>query len=245
MSTRWTRVLIGGAVLSILLGAGTIVTFADTGGVIFACVNNLNGDVRIVAQQVSCRSNETAAHWNILGPQGPPGPQGPAGPAGPQGPPGQSGPKQQVVGVVTVHSVDLPSDDVFEAIEFTSGISVTTATGGTGTGGGHVTLAPATFTKAIDKSSPQLVALVARDATVKVTVDLCNQTEIALGKLRCVTPPYAIYTYDLAKLSKIDATASPMFTDKAEEDVTVNYFKLTYQVDGNTVTFDSLTQRVG
>lgn len=245
MSTRWSRVLIGGAVLSILLGAGTVVTFADTGGVIFACVNNTNGDVRIVAQQVSCKNNETAAHWNILGPQGPPGPQGPAGPAGPQGPPGQSGPKQQVVGVVTVHSTELPADDVFAAIEFTSGISVTTATGGTGTGGGRATLTPATFTKAIDKSSPQLVALVARDATVKVTVDLCNQTEIVLGKLKCLNPPYAIYTFEDAKLSKIDATASPMFTDKAEEDVTVNYVKLTYQVDGITVTFDALTNRVG
>lgn len=230
--------------LSILLGAGTVVTFADTGGVIFACVNNTNGDVRIVAQQVSCKNNETAAHWNILGPQGPPGPQGPAGPAGPQGPAGQSGPQQQVVGVVRVHSVDLPSDVLFEAIEFTSGISITTATGGTGTGGGRATLSPATFTKVIDKSSPQLVALLARDATVTVTVDLCNHTTFPDPNLTCLTTPYAIYTFENAKLAKIDATASPMFTNTAEEEVTVAYAKLVYKVDGNTVTFDQTTNKV-
>ena len=245
MSTRWSRVLIGGAVLSILLGAGTVVTFADTGGVIFACVNNTNGDVRIVAQQVSCKNNETAAHWNILGPQGPPGPQGPAGPAGPQGPPGQSGPQQAVIGTVKVHSSAF-GDDITEAIAFTSGISLITSTGGGGgAGGGRAQVAPATFTKVIDKTSPQLFFLLARGELVTVTVDLCNGVSTSANTPpKCINPPYAIYLYEEATLTKLDTTSSPMFKDTVEEGVTLSYRKVTYTVDGNHVTFNEATNTV-
>jgi len=59
---------------------------------IFACVNATSGAVRIVAQGVACRTPETLATWNVVGPQGPPGPAGPAGALGPPGPQGPVGP---------------------------------------------------------------------------------------------------------------------------------------------------------
>lgn len=238
MSTGWTRALIGGAVGSILLAAGTVITLADTGGVIFACVNNANGDVRIVAQQVSCKPNETAAHWNVIGPQGPAGPQGatgPAGPAGPQGPPGQSGPQQQVVGVVTVHST-LLGIDRFEAIEFTSGIM--------GGGTTRAAVEPATFTKVVDKTSVHLFELLARNAGVTVTVDLCNSVSSPRGEPICTSTPYAVYFYESARVTKVADTASPMFTSTAEENVTITYGRITFAADGNHVTYDAVTGRV-
>jgi type VI protein secretion system component Hcp len=240
MSTGWTRVLIGGAVVATLLATGTVITLADTGGVIFACVNNANGDVRIVAQQVSCKPNETAAHWNVIGPQGPAGPQGaagPAGPAGPQGPPGQSGPQQQVVGVVTVHSNLAGPNDKFKAIEFTSGIMV----GGTT----HAVVEPATFTKVVDKTSVRLFELLARNETVTVTVDLCNSVSTSpQGVPMCIGTPYAIYLYESARFTKVADTASPMFTSTAEENVTLTYNKITFTADGNTVKYDAAIGRV-
>ena len=244
MKAGWTRVLVGAAVVAILVGAGTVITLADTGGVIYACVNNANGGVRIVAQQVSCKPNETSAHWNVIGPQGPAGPQGatgPAGPAGPAGPPGQSGPLQQVVGVVTVHP-NAGSDDVTEAITFTTGITAPAVTGGTP---GRATVEPATFTKALDKTSPDLFKLIAKDEQITITVDLCNTVNAPpTGIPSCIGTPYAKYVYDHAHLSKIATTTSPMFTQKPEEEVTFVYDTVAITTDGKTVTYDARTGTV-
>jgi hypothetical protein len=59
---------------------------------IFACVNSSDGTTRIVAQNVTCRNNETKLVWNVAGPSGPIGPVGPTGATGPQGPAGSAGP---------------------------------------------------------------------------------------------------------------------------------------------------------
>jgi hypothetical protein len=59
---------------------------------IFACVNNSNGGVRVVAQNASCSNNERSLVWNVTGPAGPIGPAGPAGAQGPAGPVGPVGP---------------------------------------------------------------------------------------------------------------------------------------------------------
>lgn len=233
MRAGWTRILIGGAVVTALLAAGTVITIADTGGVIFACVNNANGSVRIVAQQVSCKPNETAAHWNVIGPQGPPGPQGPAGP---QGPPGQSGSQQQVVGVVTVHST-LRGDDITEAIGFTTGISESTGSGG-GALAGRPVADPATFTKVVDKTSPDLFELLGRDESVSVRVELCNTVTTRNGAPSCSGTPYATYLYEMAKITKLTTTTPPAFANTAEEEVTVVYGKLTFTVDSKTVIFE-------
>jgi len=64
-------------------------TLARADGQIFACVNNSNGEIKLVAQNATCKGNETLVVWNVAGPQGM---IGPAGPAGPQGPAGAAGP---------------------------------------------------------------------------------------------------------------------------------------------------------
>lgn len=62
-----------------------------------SCVNQENGNARIVSSSNDCRNPEYFLEWSIVGPPGPPGPQGPAGadgaqgPIGPQGPPGVNG----------------------------------------------------------------------------------------------------------------------------------------------------------
>src|SRR5438270_7800995 len=58
---------------------------------IYACVNNASGETKLVAQNATCKNNETLVVWNVVGPPGPIGPQGPAGPTGPAGPAGPIG----------------------------------------------------------------------------------------------------------------------------------------------------------
>jgi Collagen triple helix repeat (20 copies) len=105
-----------GAAAIIAVSAGSAVAGSvllspvDDTGVIHACANNGNGQVRIVGADESCKTNETPLTWNQAGPagaagpagpagstgadgaQGPTGPRGPAGPQGPQGPAGAQGP---------------------------------------------------------------------------------------------------------------------------------------------------------
>ena len=63
---------------------------ANTPGVLEACVNPGNGNMRLVDSSSACHNNETLVTWNITGPTGPAGPAGPTGPTGPAGPPGPS-----------------------------------------------------------------------------------------------------------------------------------------------------------
>jgi collagen triple helix repeat protein len=63
--------------------------------VIYACVNNANGTLKIVSPGTACPNNSVLVSLNQAGPQGPTGPQGPQGPTGatgPQGPQGLTGP---------------------------------------------------------------------------------------------------------------------------------------------------------
>jgi hypothetical protein len=64
---------------------------AQAPGQIFACVGNVTGLVRIVAQNTTCPPFEHLVAWNVVGPQGSAGPAGPAGPAGAAGAPGPAG----------------------------------------------------------------------------------------------------------------------------------------------------------
>ena len=77
-----------GAAFVVALGLAPI---SAQGQQIFACVNNSDGTMRIVAQNVTCRNNERSLAWNIVGPQGPIGPAGAAGATGPAGPMGAAG----------------------------------------------------------------------------------------------------------------------------------------------------------
>ena len=97
MSDKTIRFSVGATVLALALSVGAFVTWAHGGDptVVHACVNNSNGVVRIVMPNIACQPNESARHWAIQGPAGPPGSEGPVGPVGPQGvagPPGVQGP---------------------------------------------------------------------------------------------------------------------------------------------------------
>ena len=65
---------------------------ASTPGVLEACVNPGNGNMRLIDSSTPCHNNESRVSWDITGPVGPPGPTGPTGPTGAIGPAGATGP---------------------------------------------------------------------------------------------------------------------------------------------------------
>ena len=85
------KIALAFAGVALVVGVAVTVIYA-AGGTITACVDNQNGNARIVASAGACRQQEHVVQWDIMGPPGPPGPQGPAGPAGPAGPQGPTGP---------------------------------------------------------------------------------------------------------------------------------------------------------
>jgi hypothetical protein len=68
------------------VAAGALPAAPAAAQTIHACVQQQNGDVRIVAPGSACARNQDALQWNQSGPPGPAGPAGPAGPVGPAGP---------------------------------------------------------------------------------------------------------------------------------------------------------------
>lgn len=72
------RIVVTALVAAIAFAAGLAVAVHAAGSttVIYACVTNSNGSIRIVPEGTACKSNETALNWNQQGPQGPPGPPG-------------------------------------------------------------------------------------------------------------------------------------------------------------------------
>ena len=77
-----------------IVGASTVgLAGAITTGLIYACVNNSSGTIKIVNATTACANNEIQLVWNAEGIIGPTGPEGPAGPTGPTGPTGASGPQ--------------------------------------------------------------------------------------------------------------------------------------------------------
>ncbi len=81
-----TLALAGG----VALAAGGI---PGPGGVISACFNKTNGNLRVVASLSECRNSELPLQFNQVGQPGPVGPQGPTGLTGAQGPTGLTGPQ--------------------------------------------------------------------------------------------------------------------------------------------------------
>jgi tail collar domain/collagen triple helix repeat protein len=112
---RQIAVVAGLAVLALGAAGIAYATIPDAAGVMNGCyrtsLDDQKGQLRIVDDPASCRSNEARIQWNqkgpkgdtgATGPQGPqgpkgdtgdPGPQGPAGPAGATGDPGAAGPQ--------------------------------------------------------------------------------------------------------------------------------------------------------
>jgi len=123
MTTTWVRrTLIGSfvAVALLVLTVPIAKLATSTPGVLEACVNPGNGNMRLVDSGTACHDNETRVSWNITGPAGPPGPTGDTGPAGPPGPPGPPGPSSGGAPYVWVctpahraNSGGGPRDDVY------------------------------------------------------------------------------------------------------------------------------------
>jgi len=67
-----TRLLVVVGMALVVLVAGATWAWAQTDGVINACVNASDGTLRIVAEPV-CKNKETLLTWNIMGPKGDPG----------------------------------------------------------------------------------------------------------------------------------------------------------------------------
>ena len=77
MTTTWVRrTLIGStALIALFVLIVPIAKFATmTPGVLEACVNPGNGNMRLVDSTTPCHNNESRVSWNITGPAGPPGP---------------------------------------------------------------------------------------------------------------------------------------------------------------------------
>src|SRR4051794_39492743 len=77
------------AVATFALGSAPAAVAA--GSTVYACVNNLSGQVQIVSAGATCANNSSLISWNVVGPTGPQGPAGATGASGPQGPAGPAG----------------------------------------------------------------------------------------------------------------------------------------------------------
>ena len=100
-------------------GASAVLANGNSGNVIYACVNNASGTVKIVAADTVCHENSTLVHWNqegtpgmngadgmdgqdgTDGTDGADGMDGPAGPAGPDGEEGDRGDPGPASGAVS------------------------------------------------------------------------------------------------------------------------------------------------
>src|SRR5439155_4046386 len=89
---RNSRMVIALAVVLVMSRAG--LADAITTRLIYACVNNSSGTIKIVSAASQCSNNEIQLVWNgegVAGPTGPTGPTGATGATGATGPTGPSG----------------------------------------------------------------------------------------------------------------------------------------------------------
>src|SRR5262245_54488674 len=79
--------------VTVMVLAGLVVTAVYAAGPIISCVNNQNGQVRIVGSGGDCHQEEHVVQWDSSGAAGPKGDKGDKGDPGPAGPPGPKGDK--------------------------------------------------------------------------------------------------------------------------------------------------------
>lgn len=88
------RAVLLGAVLAAVVSAGVAYSSGGSGSsTLTACVNQTNGNMRLVGSPSDCRQHEFAVTWNAEGQTGSTGPTGPTGPQGPTGATGATGPQ--------------------------------------------------------------------------------------------------------------------------------------------------------
>ena len=75
----------------VVLAVPIVLRAASTPGVLEACINPGNGNMRLVDSSTACHNNETRIQWGITGPAGPAGPTGATGATGPTGAAGATG----------------------------------------------------------------------------------------------------------------------------------------------------------
>lgn len=90
---RWSRLIVTLLAALALTGLAGLVYAANQGvdGLITGCAKKARGQLRVVATNEPCKSNERRLTWNERGPRGRRGPQGVRGPQGLQGPAGAAG----------------------------------------------------------------------------------------------------------------------------------------------------------
>jgi hypothetical protein len=81
-------------------GASAVLANGNSGNVIYACVNNNSGEVKIVAADTVCHENSTLVHWNQEGTPGQDGAPGADGADGEKGDKGDPGPASGAVSQV-------------------------------------------------------------------------------------------------------------------------------------------------
>jgi hypothetical protein len=93
MTTKRLGAAAAGVLAMLMSAFSAPAAVAQTNGVIYACANPGNGNLRMVAATEACHANETRVVLNIAGggAAGPTGPAGPAGATGPTGPQGTQG----------------------------------------------------------------------------------------------------------------------------------------------------------
>ena len=105
-------------------GASAVLANGNSGNVIYACVNNASGTVKIVAVDTVCHENSTLVHWNQ---EGTPGQDGTDGVDGQDGTDGQDGADGQdgVAGISGYEQVARAQayTDVSEGLFMTVGVT--------------------------------------------------------------------------------------------------------------------------
>jgi len=167
------------AVALVAVGAGTYAWAASSDAqTLNACVDNGNGNVRLVAVAGACKKDEHAVSWNTTGPQGAAGPVGPAGAQGPAGKDGANGSaaanpdaaagsvqitgqRQGAIGPITLQGV---SHEIVSPRDAGSGLPT-----------GKRQHKPITITKQLDQSTPLLLnALVNNENLSSVMITLAS-----------------------------------------------------------------------
>ena len=150
----------------------TSLAFAHGGDLekIHSCLDK-KGNIRIIAAQAVCDKDETPLDWNIAGLAGAGGATGATGAAGEKGDKGDAGasaaasfPGEHAIGFARISGVQGDSqvaghvnDVVITGFKTGETVAISRTGGAGGRGAGRPNFTDFTFTKTIDKASPQLV----------------------------------------------------------------------------------------
>ena len=87
-----SRLAVAITIAAAIIGTSTVgLATAVSTGMIYACVNNSSGTIKIVSATTTCANNEIQVVWNAEGVTGATGPTGPIGPTGATGAVGATG----------------------------------------------------------------------------------------------------------------------------------------------------------